>query len=105
MSTAGKDPVRYRVVYSEHVRVGLKELLARAAARNLGRAIADAVKEIDARLRIYPQFGQPLRDLQTVGETVWIGTVGPLVVQYVIDDERRLVFVVAPFKPLPRLGL
>jgi hypothetical protein len=105
MSAAGEGPVRYRVVYSGHVRAGLRELLGRAAARGLDRTIAEAVREIDARLRVYPQFGQPLRDLKTVGKTVWVGAVEPLVVQYVIDDERRLVFVVAPFKTLPGLGL
>ena len=83
----------------------MQALLARADALGLRPTIAAAVREIDARLRVYPQFGQPLRDLATAGETLWIGTVGPLVVKYVIDDPGRLVFVVQPFQPLPRLGL
>jgi hypothetical protein len=105
MSTSEEPPVPYRVVYSEFVRASLKDLLARAAARGLSRDILAAVKEFDSRLRIYPQFGQPLRDLKTEGETLWTGTVAPLVLQYVIDDEIRLVFVVNPFKTLPGIGL
>jgi hypothetical protein len=105
MSGAGEAPVPYRVVYSGRVRTDLRALMDRALALNRGRAVADAVKAIDTRLRIYPQFGQPLRELATEEETLWVGTVPPLVVHYVIDDERRLVFVVHPFKPLPGLGL
>jgi hypothetical protein len=105
MSAPGESPAHYRVVYSGQVRTGLKELLARADALKVRPAIAAAVREIDARLGVYPQFGQPLRDLATKGETLWVGAFGPLVVHYVIDEPRRLVFVVIPFKPLPRLGL
>jgi hypothetical protein len=76
-----------------------------AAARGLGDQVLEAAKQIDARLRLYPQFGQPLRDLATPGETVWIGIVEPLVVQYVIDEAMHIVFVVAPFKALPNSGL
>jgi hypothetical protein len=70
----------------------------------LGQQALNAVKQIDARLRIFPQFGEPLCDLKTAGETLWIGTVPPLVVQYVIDEENRLVFVVIPVKLLPASG-
>jgi hypothetical protein len=31
--------------------------------------------------------------------------VPPLVVQYVLDEEKRLVMVVLPFRPLTRSGL
>ncbi len=105
MSEARDSPVPYKVVYSERVRAEVKSLVREAAAVGLGQAVLDAVKEIDARLRIYPQFGEPLRDLKTEGETLWSGTVPPLVLQYVVDDEKRLVFVVLPFKVLPHLGL
>jgi hypothetical protein len=62
-----------------------------------------AAREIDARLRIYPQFGEPLRDLQSRGETLWIGVVPPLTVEYIIDEEHRMIFVVVPHRPLPGL--
>jgi hypothetical protein len=105
VSQPSGSPVPYRVVYSERVRLELKELLTRAVARGFGPQALNAAKEIAARLRIYPQFGEPLRDLQTEGETLWTGTVPPLVVQYVIDEDNRLVFVVVPLKPLPESGL
>ncbi len=105
MSAAGEGPAHYRVVYSGQVRAHLQALLARAEALGLRPMIAAAVRDTDARLRVYPQFGQPLRDLATAGEALWIGAVGPLVVKYVIDEPRRLVFVVQQFQPLSRLGL
>ncbi len=105
MSKPSGSLVPYRVVYSERVRLELKELLTRAAARGLGRQALEAVEEINARLGVYPQFGEPLRDLKSEAETLWTGTVPPLVVQYVIDEEKRLVFVVVPLKPLPESGL
>jgi phosphoserine phosphatase len=93
------------VVYSERVREALKATLARAVALGIGREVLEAVKVIDDRLRIYPQFGEPLQDLAMAGQTVWIGTVQPFVVRYVIDEERRLVFVILPFEPFSHLGL
>ncbi len=94
-------PVPYRVSYSELVRNELRELIARAGARGLGRQVLTAVKEIDRRLRIYPQFGQPLRDLQLRPAQVWVGTVPPLVVRYVLDEANRRVTVVVPIASLP----
>jgi hypothetical protein len=98
-------PVPYRVIYSELVRTELRDLLQRAVARGLGEAALAAVKTIDYRLHVYPQFGEPLRDLTTQNETIWVGTVEPFVVEYVIDEERRMVFVVVPLRALPRFGL
>jgi hypothetical protein len=63
------------------------------------------VKEIDTRLRSYPQFGQPLQDLLLEPGQAWIGTVPPLVVKYVLDEEKRQVTVVVPLSPLPESGL
>ena len=101
MSEATGSLVPYRVVYSERVRAELKELLTRATEAGRGPEALDAVRQLHSRLRIYPEFGQPLRDLHTEGETLWVGSVGPLVAQYIIDRDRRLVFVVVPIKALP----
>jgi hypothetical protein len=105
MSEADPGPPPYRVAYSERVRTELRDLLNQAVTRGLGRQALDAVKAIDTRLRVYPQFGEPLYDLKTGGKTVWMGTIPPLVVQYVLDEEQRQVFVVVPVKPLPGSGL
>jgi hypothetical protein len=71
----------------------------------LGQPALDAIRTIDDRLHIYPQFGEPLRDLKTVGETLWIATVPPFVVQYIIDEPHRSVFIVVPILPLANSGL
>ncbi len=105
MSETPTGPDPYRVVYSEHVRNELRDLAARAKSRGLGRQVLAALKEIDRRLHIYPQFGEPLLDLKLEPAQVWIGVIPPLVVQYVLDDERRLVMVVVPIRPLPNSGL
>jgi hypothetical protein len=104
VSTSSSGPLPYKVVYSGYVRDELRKLLTRAVARGLGRQTLAAAKAFEARLRIYPQFGQPLQNLRQ-GETLWIGVVSPLVVHYVIDDVHRVVFVVRPIRFLPRSGL
>ena len=48
-----------------------------------------AVVELDRRLRLYPQFGDPLTDLPTLGVTKYGACVPPLYVKYVIDDTRQ----------------
>ncbi len=105
MSELTEGPAPYRVTYSERVRLELRDLLTRAKAVGLDRQVRDAVKEIDRLLHIYPQFGEPLRDLLTQPQTLYIGTVPPLVVEYVLDETRRLVAVGVPFRPLRNLGL
>lgn len=93
---------RYRVVYSERVRAELRLLIDRARLTGRGRLVLEALKEIDARLHLYPQFGQPLRDLKLEPAQHWIGVVPPLVVQYFLDEERRLVIVPIPLLTLAR---
>jgi hypothetical protein len=97
-------PLPYRVEYSGWVREELRKLLARAEARGLLRKAGEAVAELDARLHVYPQFGEPLRDLHAPGGTLWSGTVPPLVAKYVIDEGRRLVFILRPIQTLPGSG-
>lgn len=102
MSEPFSQPTPYRVSYSERVRQELLRLAGQARDQGFGPEFIAAVKELDRRLRIYPQFGQPLCDLKLEPAQIWIGVVPPLVVRYVLDEERRLVMVVAlPFL-LPR---
>jgi hypothetical protein len=93
-------PTPYRVVYSERVRKALRGLIARAHEKGLGSQALGAAKEIDRRLRLYPQFGEPLVDLMQESGQVRLGTVGPLVVRYAVYEERRLVVVVRPILPM-----
>lgn len=94
------SPVPYEVSYSGRVREALKDLLVRARQRGHAHQVLDAVREIDRRLQLYPQFGQPLRDLSVEPAQLWIGVVSPLVVRYVLDEQRRQVMVVFPMVPL-----
>ena len=61
--------------------------------------------EIDRRLHMYPQFGEPLTDLALERGQIWIGTVGTLVVRYAILEDRKIVMVAAPFTPFSAIGL
>ena len=40
-------------------------------------AVLIALREIDRRLMIYPQFGEPSRDLTATPGAEWAGFVGP----------------------------
>jgi hypothetical protein len=105
VSESAPPPSLYRVIYSERVRESLRELGSRAKERGLRDQVLDAVKEIDRLLHVYPQFGDPLIDLTQEPGQIWIATIPPLVVHYVIYDEQRLVMVAIPLRPLPGSGL
>ena len=60
----------------------------------------NAAREIAERLRIYPQFGEPISDLTYEKGTICVGAVGPLAVRYAIFEDLRLVMVVVPFMDL-----
>jgi hypothetical protein len=95
VSAAAPGPEPYRVVYSERVRQRLLTLADVARERGDGEAFLAALREFDRRLRLYPQFGEPLTDLTREPGQVWIGTVRPLVMRYGVFDERRVVMVAA----------
>lgn len=102
MSESSDGPVPYRVSYSVRVRERLVELAAVARARGDGEAFVTALREFDRRLRIYPQFGDPLTDLLAEVGQVRLGTVPPLAMRYGVMEERRLVLVAAPPVLLPK---
>ncbi|MBA4186499.1 MAG: hypothetical protein C0467_00630 [Planctomycetaceae bacterium] len=98
-----EQPIPYRVSYSQRVREELVALVNRVGPFRV--QLLAALREIDHRLRIYPQFGQPLFKLMIEPVEVWIGVVAPLVVEYVLDEETRTVNVLKPFRVLPGFGL
>lgn len=102
MSAAASGPEPYRVVYSERVRQRLLALADVARQRGDGEAFLAAVKELDRRLSIYPQFGEPLVDLTREAGQVWIGTIRPLTMRYAVFDDRRVVMVAAIPVLLPK---
>lgn len=103
-SSEAPAPVPYKVSYSQRVRDDLRLLIERAQAAGRGKEHLDAAKEIAARLRIYPQFGDPLLDLTHETGKIWIATVWPLVVRYAIYEDLRLVMVATPIMELPKPG-
>jgi endo-alpha-1,4-polygalactosaminidase (GH114 family) len=105
VSETSNDPIPYQVAYSEYVRNELKNLIARAEERGLGAQVRAAAREIEQRLRVYPQFGDPLADLSLASGQIRMGTVSPLVVRYALYEEMRLVTVTIPFATLPHSGL
>ena len=103
--TSGRSPPLSRLVFGPCAERTKKALIARAQQVGLAREMFAAVKVIDYRLRIYPQFGEPLRDLASEPGQEWIACVAPLVVRYILFEERRLVCLVVPFLSLPGSGL
>ena len=66
MSPGASQP--YRVSLSGRVFDKVRELAAVATARGDGEAFLAALREFDRRLRVYPQFGDPLIDLRACYE-------------------------------------
>jgi hypothetical protein len=93
----------YEVSYSGRVIDALRGLVLRN--REHSAELLAALREFDRRARIYPQFGQPLRDLVIEPARLWIGVIAPLVFHYVLEEEKRLVMVVRPPIPFPHSGI
>ena len=94
----------YEVSYSIRVREVLKSLVVRAQVAGAASRVIQAIHEFDRRLRIYPQFGQPLQNLSVAHAQLWIGVISPLVIRYVINEDLRRVMVVTLPQVLPRCG-
>jgi hypothetical protein len=103
----------YRVSYSERVLEEFAKLISRNPDRE--NIIRTAFREINRRLRIYPQFGEAKKDLSIEPAQLWIGSYPPLAIHYVLveyDEDQAAatgfhgeVMVVRPFKPLPHSGI
>jgi hypothetical protein len=105
-STPNGDGEQYRLSYSEKARTALKALLEKAKALGKAEEVAAAVQAIERNLRTRPMaFGEPLYSLPHAGLQVRTAIVGPLGVSYGVDEERRLVYVVLPLRPLSGSGL
>jgi hypothetical protein len=91
----------YRVVYSDAVKRRLRELADEAFVRGDGPAFKAGLEEFKLRLRVYPQFGDPLIDLEIGGGQIRIGVIRPLSIRYGVHEDRRIVFCTAPPLLLP----
>jgi hypothetical protein len=78
------------------------ELAATARTRGDEEEFVAALQEFDRRLRVYPQFGDPLIDLLAEAGQVRLGAVPPLAMRYGVLEEQRQVFVAALPVLLPK---
>ena len=85
--------IEYKISISDRVRDHVLTLARRSAERGDGHAFAAALREFDRRLRIYPQFGDPLFDLTQKEGTVRVGIIRPLSMRYAIFESERLVSI------------
>jgi hypothetical protein len=95
MTSDESPPARYRVIFSQRVRQRLLELADAARQRGDGLQFVAAVKEFERRLRVYPQFGDPLWDLQQHEGQIRLGIVPPLAMRYGVLEGSKQVLVVA----------
>ena len=102
MSTDTDTQRLYQVSLSGRVYDRVRELAAEAKDRGDGEAFLTALREFYRRLQIYPQFGDPLIDLQQQAGQIRIGIVPPLAMRYGVLEERRQVFVAALPVLLPK---
>ncbi len=105
MSTDTNTPPPYQVSLSGRVYDRLRELAVVARERGDGEAFLAALREFHRRLRVYPQFGDPLIDLRQEAGQIRIGIVPPLAMRYGVLEERRQVFVTALPVLLPMSSL
>ncbi len=88
-------PQPYRVSLTGRVFDKVRELAAVAVARGDGEAFLAALREFDRRLRVYPQFGDPLVDLREPAGQARLGIVPPLAMRCAVFEEQRQVLVAA----------
>ncbi len=93
MSTDADTPQPYELNLSVEVYAKLLELATTARDRGDGERYLAALKEFHRRLRVYPQFGDPLVDLVHQSGHIRIGIIPPLSMWYAVLEEQRLVFV------------
>ena len=90
-----ESPRLYDLVVSGRVYEQLLELVDAAKVRRDGEACLAALAEFRRRLRLYPQFGDPLADLVVADGQVRLGAVAPLSMRYGVLESRREVLVTA----------
>ena len=93
MTTEGNGTV-YEVKYSLNLKKIIIQLHLEEADRGRGQQFLDALRVIHQRLRRDPiQFGEPLFHLRALKLVVYQAVVARVVVEYVVYEERPLVFL------------
>jgi hypothetical protein len=93
MTTEGNGPV-YEVKFSQNIKEIIIRLHLQEAARGEGQRFLEALRIIHHRLRRDAlNFGEPLFRLRALRLTVYQAVVTPVVVVYVVHEEKPLVFL------------
>ena len=100
--SAAGTPRLYDLSVSGRVYERLLELSDAAAARGDGEPFLAALAEFRRRLRVYPQFGDPLVDLSAEQGQMRLGVVPPLAMRYGVYESKRLVLLTALPVLMPR---
>jgi hypothetical protein len=94
MTTGNGPQLRWQVHLSEVVAQSLYDLQYRAAAEGRGQAALAALRSIIDRLKTDPtEFGEPLYRLPGMKLELRTAAVGPIVMDFAVSAERRLVFI------------
>ena len=102
MTAPQSRPAEYTLSCSDRTRHDLLRLSRESRARGDGDEFLVALREFEYRLRVYPQFGDPLMDLAHIQGVVRVGLIGPLSMRYVVAEEDRLVLLSALPILMPR---
>jgi hypothetical protein len=85
----------------------LDALEERATAAGAQQPFYDALDRIYEILRIYPQYGEVLRELTVAGASALTSrafAIAPLFIEYILDEPNRRVIIATPLRALPRSG-
>jgi hypothetical protein len=95
MTTQGNgNSVRYNVTMSGATKALLAQLNMQARQAGIGQQFLAALREIGERLRKDPlNFGEPLYRLPALRLLVCQGARSPLLVDFVVHEDRPLVFI------------
>ena len=105
MTESAGQATPYKVVYSGLVLATLRNFIARARAAGQNDRFAVVLEPRAALPRVYPQFGEPLFDLQQEQGRIFTTVLCPLfVVRYAVVEETKVVFVGSPPKLMPHAG-
>ena len=94
MSSGNGAARPYSISLSQFQRTNLLQLHQQAAALGQGQRFLAAYREIVRRLQRDPQvFGEALYTLPALGLEVRQAVIAPIVVDFAVTEERRVVFI------------
>jgi len=91
-------PASYQVHASGQVRAAILALGKQAASLGIGSEFTRALDRIYERLATDPwSLGELIRPASIPGSALHVGSERPLTIRFLIDEERRIVFLLQLF--------